>query len=135
MIAIRYAAGSLDCRLNVVVPVLVVVKHMAVATLFLRTCIKNDYSPDGGQSQGLEPNDWPKLNENDGIDDSDVPPKTSRRRRTLAENANELGIHLNYSKNRPGKGWRLRRGAYCIRSYVEDINYSALHNVDHVATG
>ena len=68
MIAIRYAAGSLDCRLNVVVPVLVVVKHMAVATLFLRTCIKNDYSPDGGQSQGLAPNDWPKLNENDGID-------------------------------------------------------------------
>lgn len=75
MIAIRYAAGSLDCRLNVVVPVLVVVKHMAVATLFLRTCIKNDYSPDGGQSQGLEPNDWPKLNENDGIDDVTSPQK------------------------------------------------------------
>ena len=133
MIAIRYAAGSLDCRLNVVVPVPVVVKHMAVATLFLRTCIKNDYSPDGGQSQGLEPNDWPKLNENDGIDA--YRPPTFKRRRTVAENANELGIHLNHSKNRPGRGWGLRRGADCIRSYVEDINCAALHHVDHVATG
>jgi hypothetical protein len=51
MIAIRYAAGSPDCRLDVAVRVLVVVKHMAMATLFLRTCIKRDYSPDHGQSQ------------------------------------------------------------------------------------
>jgi hypothetical protein len=53
MIAIRYAAGSPDCRLDVVVPVLVVVKHMAMATLFLRGCIKRDYSPDHGAESRL----------------------------------------------------------------------------------
>jgi hypothetical protein len=40
-----YAAGSPDCRLNVGVPVLVLVKHMTMATLLLRTCITRDYSP------------------------------------------------------------------------------------------
>lgn len=51
MIAIRYAAGSPDCRLDVAVPVLVV-EHMAVATLILRTCMERDYSPDQKESQG-----------------------------------------------------------------------------------
>ena len=38
MIAVCYAAGSPACRLDVAVPVLVV-KHMSMAKLFLRTCI------------------------------------------------------------------------------------------------
>ena len=48
-----YAAGSPDCRLYVAVRVLVVVKHIAMATLILRTCITRDYSLSRLQSQGF----------------------------------------------------------------------------------
>jgi hypothetical protein len=52
MIADLYAAGSPDCRLDVAVPVLVV-KHMAMATMLLRACITRDYSLSRRRSQGL----------------------------------------------------------------------------------
>jgi hypothetical protein len=42
---IGYSAGSPAYRLDVAVHVLVVVKRMAMAKLFLRTCINEDYSP------------------------------------------------------------------------------------------
>lgn len=42
---IGYAAGSPACRLDVAVHVLVVVKHITMAKLFLRTRISEDYSP------------------------------------------------------------------------------------------
>jgi len=53
MILFSYSAGSPDCRLDVVVPVLVVVKHMARAKLLVQACMNGHYSPDSGQSQEL----------------------------------------------------------------------------------
>jgi hypothetical protein len=50
-IALSYSAGSPECRLDVVVPVLVVVKHMDWAKLWVQACMKVDYSPEKGQSQ------------------------------------------------------------------------------------
>jgi hypothetical protein len=50
-IALSYSAGSPKCRLDVVVPVLVIVKHMARAKLLVQACMKVDYSPEKGQSQ------------------------------------------------------------------------------------
>jgi hypothetical protein len=41
---IRYADGSPEFRMDVLVPV--VVKHMAMAMMFWRTCMKWHYSPD-----------------------------------------------------------------------------------------
>jgi hypothetical protein len=50
-IALSYSASSPECRLDVVVPVLVVVKHMARAKLWVQACMNGDYSPDGAESQ------------------------------------------------------------------------------------
>jgi hypothetical protein len=44
LLLVRYADGSPDFRMDVVV--LVVVKHMAMAKMFRRTCMKWHYSPD-----------------------------------------------------------------------------------------
>jgi hypothetical protein len=52
LLLVSYAAGSPDCRMDVLVPVLVVVKHMAMAKLVWRTFMMEDYSPEGEQSQG-----------------------------------------------------------------------------------
>jgi hypothetical protein len=51
LLLVSYAAGSPDCRMDVVVPVLVV-KHMAMAKLVWRTFMMGDYSPEREQSQG-----------------------------------------------------------------------------------
>jgi hypothetical protein len=50
-IALSYSAGSPDCRLDVVVHVPVVVKHMDWAKLWVQACMKVDYSPEKSQSQ------------------------------------------------------------------------------------
>jgi hypothetical protein len=50
-IALSYSAGSPDCRLDVDVPVLVVVKHMARAKLLVQACMRGDYSPEKRRSQ------------------------------------------------------------------------------------
>jgi hypothetical protein len=52
LLLVSYAAGSPDCRMDVVVPVLVVVKHMAMANLVWRTFMIRQYSPEREQSQG-----------------------------------------------------------------------------------
>ena len=44
LLLVRYADGSPDFRMDVVV--LVVVKHTAMAIMFGRTCMKWHYSPD-----------------------------------------------------------------------------------------
>src|SRR5690242_13229831 len=54
LLLVSYAAGSPDCCLDVAVHVLVVVKHMSMATLLWRTCMMGHYSPEKLQSQGCK---------------------------------------------------------------------------------
>jgi hypothetical protein len=60
MIALRYADGSPEFRIGV--HVLVVVKHIAIAMMFWRTCMKWHYSPDlQAESRILSNGQWLSL--------------------------------------------------------------------------